>query len=163
MPLAFRNGRDADPNVIGRSLAEIAAAHDGQLRPRDIVEQARAPRHPLHQYFEWNVEAAAQAHWLNTARALTRSVMIIDGKHPGEPPKRAWLSVDDADGVSYHSIDTVLKSADLKLAVMRRAERNLRAWEQRYQEIKDVLEVVTTARRKSARGVQRISRTRLCA
>src|SRR5260370_22641201 len=106
-PKTFKGARDADPNEIGRSLDQIASDHGGRLEPGDIVEAARARSHVLHQHFEWNVNKAAEYHWMDTARRLARSVMLVSDAGSNEPPKRAWISVED-DGISYRRIDEVM-------------------------------------------------------
>lgn len=130
-PRTFKNANKANPNVIGRSLAEIAAAKDGRLEPKEIVEAAKSRTHPLHPFFEWNVKKAAEAHWLDTARRLTRSIVLIDPDKPEERPMRAWISVAD-EGTSYRGVREVLDEAGLQLAIMRRALSDLQGWLERY-------------------------------
>lgn len=57
-------------------LHEIAEKHGGNLDPRDVVEEARASSHPLHDYFEWRDKIAGQQFRIDQARALIRSVRI---------------------------------------------------------------------------------------
>jgi hypothetical protein len=145
---SFPNWQKADPQAIGMSLAEIAAAHNGRLQPRVIVEQARNRSHPLHQHFNWDKDAAALAHWLDCARSITRAIIIVEEDAAEDAaPKRAWLSVDTRDGVAYHSISQILREDDLRYAAMARAERELRAFEIRYAGIKEILEFISAARR----------------
>lgn len=58
-------------------LAQIAERNDGRLTPDDVVEDARDESSPLHDHFEWDVEKAAAAHWVEQARALITSVMVV--------------------------------------------------------------------------------------
>jgi hypothetical protein len=62
---------------IATELARIAAESGGQLIPARVVEAARNPDSPLHDRFEWDDSAAAQAHRLHQARTLIRSVKMI--------------------------------------------------------------------------------------
>ena len=57
-------------------LREIAAQHGGNLDPRDVVEEAKASSHPLHDYFEWRDKIAGEQFRIDQARALIRSVRI---------------------------------------------------------------------------------------
>ena len=57
-------------------LEAIAAAHGGTLRPEDVGKAARAADHPLHSRFEWDNAKAAEAHRLDQARSLIRSVKV---------------------------------------------------------------------------------------
>ena len=57
-------------------LREIAAQHGGNLDPKDVVEEAKASSHPLHDYFEWRDKIAGEQFRIDQARALIRSVRI---------------------------------------------------------------------------------------
>lgn len=59
------------------ALEEIANAHDGLLRPEDVVNAATSKKHPLHHLFEWNDSRAAHEHRLNQARQLIKSVKVV--------------------------------------------------------------------------------------
>lgn len=49
----------------------------GQLTPAVVVADAKNPESPLHRMFDWNVESAAEKHWLNTARRIIVSVKVV--------------------------------------------------------------------------------------
>lgn len=49
---------------------------NGHIEPAAVVEAAREPDSPIHDEFEWNVKAAAEQHWLDTARGLIRFVRL---------------------------------------------------------------------------------------
>ena len=57
-------------------LREIAEKHGGNLDPKDVVEEAKASSHPLHDYFEWRDKIAGGQFRIDQARALIRSVRI---------------------------------------------------------------------------------------
>lgn len=48
----------------------------GTLTPDAVIEDAQDPDSPLHDEFDWNVEAAAMEHWREQARRLIRSVHV---------------------------------------------------------------------------------------
>jgi hypothetical protein len=48
----------------------------GNLNPADVVEDARDPASPLHDFFEWDDDVAAQQWRLSQARLLIRRVKI---------------------------------------------------------------------------------------
>lgn len=143
----FKNSADADPQVIGLSLDEIARQNNGQLKPRHVWEAAKSPRHPLHRHFEWDVQKAAQSHWNEIARRLTRSVMILPSDDTSnQPPRRAWISVPD-DGTKYHRSAEVMDEAGLQLSVMKKALADLEAWIDRYSSLESICgNAVSTAR-----------------
>lgn len=153
-PTIFHNSKDADPDVIGQELTRIKDANKGRLLPQTVVDEARNRRNPLHRHFEWNDKTAAEAYRLDQARSLIRIIQIEDTDSDAAP-RRAFVSVND-DGKAYRSVAEVLSSESLQLAVLVSAEKELRAFEARYNELLDICELVREAR---ARLRQRIQRT----
>ena len=151
-PTIFHNNKDADPDVIGQELTRIKDANNGRLTPQAVVEEARNRRNPLHRHFEWNDKTAAEAYRLDQARSLIRIVQIEDTDRD-VPPRRAFVSVND-DGKSYRGIAEVLSSQSLQLAVLVSAERELRAFEARYNELLDICELVRDARSRLRQRIQ---------
>jgi hypothetical protein len=142
------NLKGADPQVVGEALERIRLEHGGELHAYHTWNDAKDITHPLHRFFQWDVQKAAEAHWLDQARALIRSVRVIDieeGK-----PLRAYLSIYD-DGRSYRSIDDVLRSRDLRDIVLEQAQRDLDAWTHRFRELQDIVALIEPARRELTR------------
>jgi hypothetical protein len=65
----------ADRAAVSQRLIQLHEAH-GSLTPDLVVEDAKRPDSPLHACFEWDIDKAATAHWLETARTLIRSVRV---------------------------------------------------------------------------------------
>jgi hypothetical protein len=63
-------------SIVKARLEAIARNNGGVLRPFDVVQDARQPDSPLHELFEWDVEEAAQEHWMHTARRIIASVKV---------------------------------------------------------------------------------------
>jgi len=63
--------------LIAERLERIAAANDGRLTPDAVVADARNSNSPLHHLFEWDVDKAAEQHWLSTARKIISSVEVV--------------------------------------------------------------------------------------
>lgn len=57
-------------------INELAARKGGRIRPDDVVEDAKDTDSPLHQCFNWDVDKAAFAHWMDRARELIRAVRV---------------------------------------------------------------------------------------
>src|SRR5260221_7803509 len=148
-PLPIKNAKDADPQRIGEALAEIAAAGEGHLTPHATVAAARDPHNALHPYFEWDDQMAADAYRLDQARGLIRLIRIEDDTQENAPP--AFFSVSEGKaGVSYRTHADVLGSLTLQDAVLRAAERDLKAFEDRYKRLEDICEIVHAARERIA-------------
>jgi len=154
-PYGLNNLDDADPQIIGEELSKISLAVKGHLKPKNVVEAASNRRNVLHKFFEWDDKLAAHGYRIDQARILIRAITIQDTTSDN-PPRRAFLSIAE-DGHSYRSINEVLTSETLQLAVLVAAEKDLRAFESRYAELLDICELVRGARQRLAR---RISRTK---
>lgn len=84
---------DAEAQVL---LAELKRLEEsaGGLRPQTVVDAARDPASPFHRHFKWDVEYAANQHWLSTARKLIGVVKIVATNVRGdEVPVRAMASI----------------------------------------------------------------------
>ena len=148
-PLPLKNAKEADPQRIGEALAEIAAGAEGHLTPHATVDAARDPRHALHPHFEWNDEVAAEAYRLDQARSIIRMIRIEDTGRDKDPP--AFLSISEGKaGTSYRTYKDVIDSLELQDAVPRAAERDLKAFEDRYKALSDICDIVREAREKVA-------------
>jgi hypothetical protein len=141
----FAGVKGSDAQEIGESIQRIKNDHGGDLRPRYVWQAAKSVRHPLHRYFLWDQEAAAQAHWDSTARKLIGSIRIVgdDDRPEGSP---AFISINAKEGVSYKTLDEVLDSEDMQALVLRQAEQELKAFERRFQMLSDICAVIRKAR-----------------
>lgn len=144
-PLTIKNAKKADPQVIGEALSGIPS-QDG-LKPRAVLAMAKSNRHPLHKHFEWDNEIAGEAYRLEQARELIRIIRVEDDEaSAGYSP--AFYSITQKSGTAYHTHAAVKSSADLQLLVLRQAERDLDAFDNRYRELQDICAIVREAREK---------------
>jgi hypothetical protein len=147
------NIKNANPQAIGECLARIAAGNGGRLKA-ELVESDAAKNgreeHPVGTHLTWNNEEAARQHRCEQVRELVRVIQISDPDVPQERPKPAFISVKDRVGVSYRTLNNVLDSAKLRLAVLQQCERDLLAIEARYSMLQDVCGHVRDARKAAA-------------
>lgn len=74
----WKSARNADPDQVGtfiRSLDPWAKIED--IDPAKVVDSARPVDSPIHDQFEWDDHAAAQAHRLDQAKGLLRSLRVV--------------------------------------------------------------------------------------
>lgn len=147
-PLGFKNSGKANAQAIGDALEKITEAHGGKLTPRVALDAAKAPRHPLHKHFEWDDEKAANAHRLDQARSLIRSICIVSTTDNEPKNIPVFVSITQRDGISYRRLSDVALDADLSNALLKQAEKDLAAWEARYARLADVCSIVADARAK---------------
>lgn len=118
-----------------RSALETLAA-EGRLEPSIVVETARPSTSVLHSLFEWDVTKAAQAHWLEKARELIRTVrveirtettrIVIPRyvKNPSKSPvEQGYVETTSIPAGSDLAREAVQRELDLAIAHIRRAER----------------------------------------
>ena len=145
-PLLFRGAQNADAQVIGEELMRIKEANNGLLTAEDTWEAARNRRNPLHRHVEWNTAVAAKAYQLDQCRELIRVIRVVDTDRD-ERERRAFVNVTDRDkGRAYRDVGEILDSRALQLLVLVAAERELAAWEARYQDLVEICDMVRGAR-----------------
>lgn len=62
--------------IVRAALEDLARQHNGAVTPQEVVEAARPETSPLHDYFEWNDNEAAQKYRLTQARGLLNRFRI---------------------------------------------------------------------------------------
>lgn len=100
--------------------AAIAKCKDetGRITPDSVIEQARNPRHPLHDKFNWNVEEAAMEHWRETARQLIKSVRFILQYMDKVVAVPYYVSDPRTKSVGYAPTVNIRRSKDTAMAVL---------------------------------------------
>lgn len=93
----FKNGDSFcgvdDAWLVGQALEQIREKHNGMLKPSDVVDEARDPKHVCHPMFTWDDHIAAEMFRREEARFLIRNIVII--KDDKEVP--AFLNVKIID------------------------------------------------------------------
>lgn len=143
-PVIIKAAKNADPQAIGEALAAVAEGRNGELVPSEVVDAARDASSPLHPHFEWDDGVAAEKYRLDQARDIIRCIRV-EKIGDNVEPARAFLSIAD-NGTSYRSIQEVRSSPDLQAKLLGAAERDLDAFTTRYRALKDICEIVETAK-----------------
>ena len=128
---------DNDAKRIGPELARIHE-RDGELRAEAVVDIAKSPRSKLHRYFEWDVQKAAERHWLSTAGQLIRAIKIEVKTSSRAVPRevRAFVKLDKSIR-GYTPMTEVLKNDDYVAMMLSRALAEFEIWKKRYENIAD--------------------------
>ena len=74
---------------------------NGDLVVDDIIEEAKSPKSPLHDVFEWDLEKAAYSEWQSTARRLIREYKFIVVTEEVVRYAPEWVSKSDAKTPTY--------------------------------------------------------------
>jgi len=131
---------DEDAQIIGESLDELKDKFAGELRPQHIVESAKWTRSPLHNYFDWDNESAAEKHRIDQARQMVRSIFLVVETPEGPRETRAFVSVTSniEDGKRYVDVATALTTKDYRSQIIDEALRAVKTWRAKYRDYKEL-------------------------
>lgn len=65
-----------NPNAARQRILELSQAHAGAITAQMVVDDARDPESPLHDYIEWDAERGLHQYQLTQARQLIRTVRV---------------------------------------------------------------------------------------
>lgn len=89
---------------------------DGRLSPDAVIEDARDPTSPLHNYFDWDTKVLVEKQLHAQARALIRSVRVM--VHRKEPLKKTVAYVaDPGKPTDRQYVSTARLRTDHELAI----------------------------------------------
>jgi hypothetical protein len=160
----LKGGKDK-AEIVGKTLEQIANRHRGELRPADVVSEAKRRQSPLHDYFEWDDSKAAREYRLEQARLLIRSVEVrkIDVSDDDSPKEilvaRAFPNLGDREGgihgsSPYRQLDTVLSDREMTDQWVEQALNEANQWAARYNHIKQ-LEGISSEIEKAEKALKR--------
>lgn len=145
----------AEPNRFDLARDELTrlATEAGRLEPHDVVERARDENSPLHSFFTWNDDEAAEKYRLMQAGVLIRRIKITiirpDAKVPGElaveqvrsfqsPETERKHGKGPSKGGSYIPSSKIAKDPDLRRALIATVWKELAAVRKRYAEVSEL-------------------------
>lgn len=67
---------NVDAQVAGEEIERIKLANGNQVKPDNIIAEAKNPDNPLHNCFDWDDAIAANKHRLQIARVLIGSIVV---------------------------------------------------------------------------------------
>ena len=115
--------------IIGERVATLAEA--GPLQAQDLVEDARHPISPIHPYFEWDDQAAAEQYRIVQARHYLRSITIVREESDPEDQVRAFHVVsiqrEDTEERGYLPLDVVVSQSALLWQVIDKERQRLQS------------------------------------
>lgn len=127
---------------------EAIRAERGVLIPQYVVEAARPQSSPLHRFFEWDDEKAAEQHRVETARGLIRSVRI-QYREPTEDEAalmgRGYLSVRTPQGPApraYEPAEVVAADPVLRQVQLQEMRRDWLTFKRRWQDFAEFAPLV---------------------
>lgn len=132
----------------GKRIDELRRKY-GYASAEMIVEDAKNPDSPFHDYFIWDTDEAAYHHWLSQARYILRSIVIRIVRNEESTPVRVYFNVSAPQelkevGVKhiFVSAEDVAKNTAYKEEVIASAKAELEGWAERYQIYAELAEIV---------------------
>ena len=124
-------------NDAGRYLAQIHNDY-GEISPKLLVDKARDENNILHNCFEWNDGIAAEQYRMTQAALLIRCIVVVSDKKEDET--RAFVSVplSEVEQRSYHTVNVVMENDFAKSQLLKQAERDIIAFQQKYKTLKEL-------------------------
>ena len=140
--------------VVTTALLELNERH-GYVDPETVVSVARDPKHPLHEFFEWDDTEAARAFRLIQATGLIRSVRvkittINDAKRSVRGFLPASIAGRDLPPYSYISQDDIVNDPAAREAILRQMQRDVSACERRYAHLAEFWDTIAKLSKKKA-------------
>lgn len=149
---------DEKRNILSKELEKIRKQNDGILTPSDILNSAKYKTSPLHDFFCWDDNKAAEKYRLIQARQLISATVTIVGKN--RVPVRAYVSLKkDRKGFnhetlgtcSYRSLKDVLSNNNSRQQLLKDALSDFESLKNKYiylDELIDIFNVIDKAIRK---------------
>jgi hypothetical protein len=120
-------------------LGEIVEKFGKAFAPVQLVESARPKSSPLHKLFNWDVQKAAEQHWLKQARDHINHLAIVIVTPKGHITKtRAMHSVVISKERMYARMEDVFSTPELREQVVAKALAEANGWAERYSQYKSV-------------------------
>lgn len=126
-------------------LQSIYDSH-GKLTPAIVLDEAKAPAHPLHERFEWDDSTAANAYRLSQAHELIRSVKVVyreATETEREKSVRAFHAVRTEEGYVYEPAVKVVEDPFLRDLLLKDMQREWAALRRRFHEFQEFWDMVS--------------------
>lgn len=127
---------------------------NGQLSARDVVEESRPVDATLHKCFEWDDSVAAEKYRQGQAQEIIRQIVISPTENePQQSVVRAFVSISR----EYHPMEVVVKRPDMMELLVRDALAELRAFQNKYETLSELVPVFEAIKKVSEQCERRAS------
>jgi len=128
--------------VYGECLDKISEKNNNTITPYYVIEEARSPRNPLHEVFDWDDNSAAEKYRLEQARHLINHLVVEVRYDHTKKEQKAFFNVtdrineDDSERV-YVNFERVLSDPEKREQVVGNALKELYYWKEKYNDYKE--------------------------
>lgn len=136
--------------LVVNELRSIAAAHDGLLRPEDVVEAARDVLSPLHTRFTWEDNEAARKYRLYEARDLIKTTVQYIEMDGQEVSFRVFCSLTpdrQEEGGGYRETVAILSNRKYREQLFADAIQEMKTFSAKYARLREFDNVLREMRK----------------
>jgi hypothetical protein len=142
--MSKRKVKATQQDITQAAFEALIEKHNGRIGPRTLVDEARDPTSPFHDFFEWDDEEAGDQYRLIQASQLIRkwkgSVMRVDAETKTvkiETVRRVQSpSTSRAKGAdSYETVESIMADPAKRDDMLRTVLRELSAYRRRYAQL----------------------------
>lgn len=130
----------AQAQMLGEVIERLRTQGDGDIA-RAIVDAARSPRSPLHDFFEWDDTKAAEAFRRSQARQYVRSIEVKITRMGTTLQTRAFVPTYREGGGEVTSIGTALNDVDMMRRLLSEAQREADVFRRRFETLRSLAEL----------------------
>lgn len=134
----FHIDKRFDAQVVGEMCEELSNTIG--LTPKTLLDANRDEDTPLHDYFEWHDDVAAEKYRESQAQYIIRSIVIVPDEE-NKPKVRAYGSVVIGTKPVYEHVETIVKSTDLTQQMLENAKKELYAFQTKYNALRNYVEL----------------------
>jgi len=134
--------------IYGEQLDILKSKNHGQLTTQLVLEDAKNDYSPIHSYFTWQDEKAAEQYRIWEARKLINGIEVVDIiiKDDKEVevvrPLMFNLKIDDDSAQQYYDSKMVLEDDDLRKRLLDQAMNEAGRWQEKYEKIVELAVIV---------------------
>ena len=149
---SWRAGKSVSAQVAGEVMEKIEQ-RDGVLTKESFLEESRPVDSPTHKLFEWDDTVAAEKFRLEQSRMAIADIVVTIVK-ADEPVKRhAFVNVvaGKHNKAEYSNIEVAMSDETKRQAVLQNAFAELKTFEQKYADYKELAGVFNEAHKAELR------------
>lgn len=130
----------------GERIEVLIGKNGGIVTPTIVVGDAKSAKSPLHDYFEWNEERAAEKYRLEQASTLLCTIMVVVGEDGKESKMRSFPHIVLSEGESsergFSTLERVMGDEELRGQQVKKALGQIRTWRERYKQYNEFKPIV---------------------
>ena len=126
-------------------IGEFIEKHSGESTTKILEEIRRNPKHPIHNYIEWNDKKASEEYRLHQVRNIVNHITITIKNVNNDPPIRAFYNVKESSttiGKIYVTLNTAMSEEYYHTQIIERAKTEIQHWMDRYRQYNELQSII---------------------